>query len=70
MKHCAREALFREAVLGFLGIHSPSPLAGEGKASGSEEPMARRGEGAKIKYCLTCKKLKKDDCAKCEYKNL
>ena len=25
----------------------PSPLTGEGWASGSEEPMARRGEGGK-----------------------
>jgi len=28
-----------------IPLRPPSPLGGEGKASGSEEPMARRGEG-------------------------
>ena len=47
-----REVLFRETVLNFLGVKD-----------GEKEKDAE-----KRRYCLACKKSKRDDCEKCEFK--
>lgn len=47
-----REVLFRDAVLNFLGVTD----------KGKEDQAKKR------RYCLACRKMKKDDCDKCEFK--